>query len=255
MPERQWDPDLSKVRVEAGRVLGVKCGISEAEAQPGQPVFKLTSAAFIDEVEAKGQHMVYVDVLDESGRRLNGQTVEHGWPWEKYPKNDEVVTDTVNGDHLAQWGLYAGYDANKVAYGPYWVRVGGASDVFYGMGLPWNRHVSYVTVFQRTYTATTPTPPSPHDPPITVEPPAPTPVLPLDSIVEGVRNAAWAALYPANGVNYNPNAAFARYARDNKMGAPCTQERNYKEFRFQGYTTGIVCARTGQWDQVVVIPW
>jgi hypothetical protein len=249
MPERQWDPDLSTVRVEAGRVLGVKCGVMEASIEPGQPVFKLASATFVDEVEAKGQHMVYVDVLDESGHRLNGQTVEHGWPWEKYPKTDEVVTDTVYGDHLAQWGLYAGYDANKVEFGPYWVRVRGNSDVFYGMGLPWNRHVSYATVFQLTYTAVTPTP----DPP--VETPVTPPGQAVEDVVNEIRNAAWAALYPANGVNYNPNAAFARYARDNKMGAPCTQEKNYKEFRYQGYTTGIVCARVGQWNQIIIIPW
>jgi hypothetical protein len=234
--ERQWDPDLSALRVEGGLVLGLKCGVREVVAEPGEAVFRLTSAAFIDEVEAHGQHMVYVDVLDENGRRLSGQTVEHGWPWQNYPRYDELMTDAVSGDKLAQWGLYAGYDANRVEYGPYWVRVRGKSDVFFGMGLPWNRHVAFTAVFQRVLVG---------------QPLSPPPTNPL----EGIRNAAWNALFPSDGVNYNPDAAFARFARDRNLGMPATQERDYEEYCLQGYAGGILYAKAGKWDDIRLLPW
>jgi hypothetical protein len=148
-----WDEDLSALRVEDGKVMGVKCGLLKAEdaydLQPGDTYFRLISATFIDEVDAKGQHNLFVDVVDENNSRLNGATVVHGWPWNKWPGEDEHVTDKVYGGHLANWGIYADYDANAQEYGPYWVRVDGKSDVFYGMGLPWKRHVSWSAVFQR----------------------------------------------------------------------------------------------------------
>ena len=62
---------------------------------------------------------------------------------------DEPVQATVYGAQLAEWGIFARYDANHVTYGPYWVMVDGVSDVFFGMGLPWNRHVSFTVVYQR----------------------------------------------------------------------------------------------------------
>lgn len=149
-----WDADLSALRLDAqGRVMGVKCGLllaeSQANMQPGQVFFRLISASFIDEVAAQGRHTVTVDVIDETGRRLNGATVHHGWPWNRWPMYDEIVSSTVYGATLAEWGLFAQYDANHVEYGPYWVKVDGMSDVFFGMGLPWNRHVCFTAVFQR----------------------------------------------------------------------------------------------------------
>jgi len=253
--ERQWDPDLDGLRVEGGRIMAVKCGVEDADTKAGETYFKLISAAFIDEVEAQGSHLVYVDVLDESGRRLNGQVVEHGWPWDKYPQFDEVVTDTVSGEHLAQWGLFAGYDANRVEYGPYWVRVRGKSDVFYGMGLPWNRHVAFVVVFQRVTASVTPDPTPPPAPPAPDPTPPPAPEPPSGSIAAEIRNAAWVALYPKGGVRYNPGAALARVARDRKLGVPVTQELDYKAYRFQGFAGGVVYALTGRWDQIEFVSW
>jgi hypothetical protein len=122
------------------------------------------------------------------------------------------------------------------------------------MGLPWNRHVSFVVAFQRTYVANTPTPPTPEPTPPPEDPVDP-PVAPATEIVDQIRNAAWNALYPSGGVNYNPRAAFAIFAREKLLGAPCTQERNHMDFRYQGYVNGIVCARRGQWQQIIIIPW
>ncbi len=158
-----WDLDLTGLRIEGGKIMGLLAGLLPADVAPGETYFKLVSATFLDEVQARGLHNVYVDVLDEDGRRINGTTVEHGWPWERWPAYDEVVTDTVFGDHLAQWDIYADFNPNKVPYGPYWVRVQGKSDVFYGMGLSWKRHVSWAVVFQRCQ-AEAPQPAGPQDP-------------------------------------------------------------------------------------------
>ena len=149
-----WDTDLSALRLDnEGRVMGLKCGLllaeDQATMQPGQVYFRLISASFIDEVAAQGRHTVTVDVIDETGRRLDGATVHHGWPWNEWPGFDEVVSTTVYGATLAEWGVFAQYDPNRVEYGPYWVKVDGMSDVFFGFGLPWNRHVCFVAVFQR----------------------------------------------------------------------------------------------------------
>lgn len=148
-----WDPDLNGLRVEGDKVLGLKCGLlpieHNSQLQPGQVFFRLISASFIDELAAQGRHTVTVDVLNEEGRRLDGAVVLHGWPWNRWPAHDEAMQATVYGAELAQWGVYANYDPNRVEFGPYWVKVDGASDVFYGFGLPWNRHVCFTVVFQR----------------------------------------------------------------------------------------------------------
>ena len=163
-----WDPDLSAVRVEGDRVLGVACGIRLAQGlAPGDVYYRLVSAAFIDEIEAQGRHSISVDVIDEAGRRLDGAQVYHGWPTHLLPEYDTRVVATIFGGVLAHWDLYAGFDAWQVV-GPYWVQcAGGPSDLFYGAGLPWNRHVCFAVAFQRTvWQAEQP----PVDPP--VDPPA-----------------------------------------------------------------------------------
>ena len=148
-----WDTDLNALRIENDKVMGIKCGLLLAEdqttLQPGDVFYRLISATFIDEIASAGRHTVTVDVIDENGRRLDGTNVFHGWPWNRWPAYDERVQATVYGAQLAEWGIFAQYDANHVTYGPYWVMVDGVSDVFFGMGLPWNRHVSFTVVYQR----------------------------------------------------------------------------------------------------------
>lgn len=233
----RWDEDLDALRVVDGKIMGLKAGVLAAGAQPGQTYFRLVSAMFIDEVDAKGQHVLSVDVVDENGRRLDGTKAEHGWPWEQWPAKDESVVDTVYGAHLAQWGIYAEYDPGKKEYGPYWVRVQGApSDVFYGMGLPWKRHVSWALVFQRTVKA------QPE--------PEPDPDAPW---TEQLRNEAWKEI----GVRYNPDAGFVKYARDHDLGQPVRDfneiDRTIKgtHFRLQGFSGAIVYAEVPEEGQ----PW
>lgn len=145
-----WDPALDELTIQNDKIMGVPCGVLKVVSlSPGDVYYRLVAAHFIDEEEAKGIHTVTVDVLDEQGRRAEGVVVEMGWPWDRYPETDGTDRQTVFGAHLAEFGIYAGYEPDKVV-GPYWFRIADAlTDVFYGAGLPWNRHVSFVLTFQR----------------------------------------------------------------------------------------------------------
>jgi hypothetical protein len=150
-PHIRWDPDLSEARVENDLVMGLACGyIKPVDLEDGDIYFKLVDAAFIDEIDARGKHTISVDIVDEQGRRLNGARVWHGWPTHRLPEYDERVQAAVFGAQLAEWALYADFDAWTVP-GPYWVQpADGKADIFWGAGLPWKRHVCFTLVFQRT---------------------------------------------------------------------------------------------------------
>ncbi len=153
----QWDPNLSEVRVDRGLVRALKCGVFKPDLVDNDTYFKLIGAAFIDEEEAAGRHIITVDVVDEHFNRIQGAKVWHGWPIERYPAFDERVVATIFGAQPAEWGLYANFDAWKVP-GPYWVQVAdGKSETFYGAGLPWNKHVCFAVTFQRTIYHAAPT--------------------------------------------------------------------------------------------------
>jgi hypothetical protein len=146
----QWDPNLDAVRVENNLVRGLKCGIFQPDLVDGDVYYKLIGASFIDEEAAAGRHIITVDVIDEHYNRIQGAKVWHGWPTHRFPEFDERVQLTIFGSQLAEWGLFATFDAWTVP-GPYWVQVAdGKSDTFYGAGLPWKKHVCFAGVFQRT---------------------------------------------------------------------------------------------------------
>lgn len=162
-PHARWDPDLSQVRVEDNLVLGLVCGyIKPTDLRDGDVYYRLVDAAFIDELQSRGKHVISVDVVDEQGRRINGARVWHGWPTQRLPQYDERVQATIFGTQLAEWALYEKFDAWQVP-GPYWVQpADGKADIFWGAGLPWGRHVSFALVFQRTtYQSVDPVEPPP----------------------------------------------------------------------------------------------
>lgn len=146
----QWDSNLNSVRVEGNLVRSVRCGVTTPnDLEDGDVYYKVVGAIFIDEEQARGRHTISVDVVDENMNRVQGARVWHGWPTHRLPQFDERVQLTVYGSQLAEWGLYSGFDAWRVP-GPYWVSCAdGKSDVFWGAGLPWNRHVCFSVVFQR----------------------------------------------------------------------------------------------------------
>lgn len=86
------------------------------------------------------------------------------------------------------------------------------------------------------------------------EPPAAGPPAspgPSASVIQALRNAAWSQL----GIPYNPEAAFAKYARQHGMGNPVTTEFDISGYRAQGFTGGIVYAKTGDWANIQVLVW
>lgn len=154
-----WDARLDAVAVDSNQLVrGLKCGVFKPiDLQDGDTYFELIGATFVDEEEARGRNVIVVDVLGEDGNRLQGARVWHGWPTHRYPQYDERVQLTVFGSVLAEWSLYASFDAWKNP-GPYWVQCAdGKSDTFWGAGLPWNHHVCFFVVFQRKIYRSTPT--------------------------------------------------------------------------------------------------
>lgn len=85
--------------------------------------------------------------------------------------------------------------------------------------------------------------------------PAPPKPQPQETLEQFVRRVSWDKV----GVNYNPDAAFVRYARQNGLGKPETQEFDVvygtQTYRIQAYTLAIVFCPVGQWDRVTHISW
>ena len=84
-----------------------------------------------------------------------------------------------------------------------------------------------------------------------VQPPITPPPLNLDML----RNLVWNSLYPAGGVAYLPDAAFAKYARSKSYGAPATNEGRYEGYAYQGYTAKILYCRDGDWANILELAW
>ena len=70
-----------------------------------------------------------------------------------------------------------------------------------------------------------------------------------------VREAAWNAA----GIPFNPQAAFARYAREHELGTPQTDEFDFSykgvNYRGQGFSKAIVFAKVGHWDNIGEMSW
>lgn len=65
-----WDSRLTERGVELRR----------AKAQPGQWVWRVVKARWLDENESQGRHHIYLDALDEQGRRAIGMGYAVSWP-------------------------------------------------------------------------------------------------------------------------------------------------------------------------------
>jgi hypothetical protein len=89
-----------------------------------------------------------------------------------------------------------------------------------------------------------------YTPSVAVPDPIPAP---SESVEDRVRNAAW----QLRGIPYNPDAAFARYAREHGLGAPLTIEAygQVDGYALQAYVGGIVYAKVGDWGNVKHIDW
>jgi hypothetical protein len=70
-----------------------------------------------------------------------------------------------------------------------------------------------------------------------------------------VREAAWTAA----GIPYNPEAAFAKYAREHNLGNPQTEEFDFSykgvNYRGQGFSSAIVFCKVGDWANLKETTW
>ena len=195
---------------------------------------------------------------------------------------------SVKTKHHSGWGNVvlspgANYVPARGESGPWSIKVDGPSEIVTGLGMPQKWHVSFFVVFQAVPRAQVAAASVVEDvtgavdagvtgvldsvkdavtgaveaigggaeailetPQVTEEP---AKVYPEG--VSGIRQKAWDTV----GVNYNPEAAFSRYARQNGLGIPLTNEFDVNGYRCQGFVGGIVYAKIGDWGNVLHAEW
>ena len=129
-----------------GRIAQLGVTIEDAQVAPGQQYWRLVEVRWEDEVQAGGKHHIYVDVLDESGKRIVGHPVTVFW-------GDGSHTAALEDKPAPDLGFNYMMYASGYAYN---VKVEGLpSDILRGAGMGdlANRfkgiHVAYYLVFQR----------------------------------------------------------------------------------------------------------
>ena len=81
--------------------------------------------------------------------------------------------------------------------------------------------------------------------------PQPQPPPPPADMQQEIRNQGWNQM----GIPYNPDAAFARYARAHQLGNPVTAEYDVSTYRAQGFAKKIIYCAIGQWDKITELDW
>jgi CRP-like cAMP-binding protein len=145
-PTPEAQPTPAPLRNIDPRIPQLGLTIEDAQAGPGQQYWRLIEARWEDEVQAGGKHHIYVEALDESGRRVVGQPITVWWGDGNYtaPIEDKPAPDL-------------GYNYQMYASGyAYNVKVEGLpSDIVRGAGMGDLRdrfkgiHVAYYFVYQR----------------------------------------------------------------------------------------------------------
>lgn len=128
-------------------LLSLGVTMQTAVVEPGASYWKLTSVRWLNEDQAQGRHHIFIDVLDESGARIVGQSITIAWPGEEV----HTITEAKPNDPFA-------YAFPMYALAPaYTVRVNDLpSDALIGAGLgtpenpQWAGLTSFELIFQRT---------------------------------------------------------------------------------------------------------
>jgi hypothetical protein len=124
-----------------GQVIGVELGITKIASAK----YEVHSVRLRDEIEANGQTVAACSVYDAQGFPT-GEQVRLTWPGSTPPFQDSGLPGNPNNTHV----ITNGYTPPKL--GPLALHVGGfnapTSDIVYGLGLPFNRHVSFDVVFR-----------------------------------------------------------------------------------------------------------
>ncbi len=123
------------------RLDGLGITLRRAMPQADSSYWQLVSAVYEDETQAGGRHHIFVRLLDEGGRDVEG-TVVISW------QNGSMNIVTKRGESADRYARFADFPM-YAPLGSYSVRVAGNSDVVQGLGLPSNRHVNYLFIFRR----------------------------------------------------------------------------------------------------------
>jgi hypothetical protein len=202
--------------------------------------------------ENMGNHHVYVDVLDEEGRRINGSrlilTQDGAAP--VFAVVDKPANEA--GTNFPMWSSTRATVAVQDAL-PSEAVMGLRSDhADEGVGNTWGHHSFYI-VFQR---ATKPAPDSGTTTgggTTTPEQPEPEPQPQIPSLPEVIAQAGQPLIIPLN-----PDAGFYKFAKQQDLGERLTREYDVehegRNYRAQIYEKGIVYAEVGDWGNIKIIP-
>ncbi|MCB0060544.1 MAG: hypothetical protein KDE19_00445 [Caldilineaceae bacterium] len=123
------------------KVVGVELGITPVTGS----IYEVYSVRLRDEYEAGGQTIAACSVLDKNGINT-GIQVRLTWPGKEppfdgsglpgNPTNTHVITNSYNPPKLGPLALHVGEFNAPV------------SDIVYGLGLPFSRHISFDVVFR-----------------------------------------------------------------------------------------------------------
>lgn len=135
-----WDPRLDELKIQ----------YIPAEVAPGQPYWRLTHAEFWGEEENQGKNHIFVNVLDENGVRLIGETITIEWL-----DGQEIITtqEKPAPEYSANYPMDINHYPSWHTLGAFSARVNGLpSDIVKGMGRPppKSRPVVYLLTFQRS---------------------------------------------------------------------------------------------------------
>jgi hypothetical protein len=199
--------------------------------------------------ENMGNHHVYIDVLDEEGRRINGSrlVLAQDGAAPLYAVVDKPANEA--GTNFPMWSNTRATVAVQDAL-PSEAVTGLRSDhADEEVGNTWGHH-SFYLVFQRTSKpAETETGPDGGTAQTPVEDTTPS----GPSLEETIATAGQPLIIPLN-----PDAGFYKFAKQQDLGERLTNEYNVqhqgKNYRAQIYEKGIVYAEVGDWGNIKIIP-
>jgi len=182
-----------------------------------------------------GNHNLYLEVLDENDNRMYGEELRMWWynedgslGGEIFPTIEKPPSEYYGADvplwkgqvvSVSMRNVYSDYAENIHTGHP---DEGGSNNLW---------HHSFFFVFKRRV--------------VGEEPPVPPPP-PEDTDFEDIRNRMWQEL----GIPYYPEAALQKYARENNLGAPLSDEIYYMGVVEQAFAVKWLWCLEGDWDNI-----
>ncbi len=210
--------------------------------------------------DAGADHHLFARILDAEGRPVTTERLVRYWSdglaqlgnpdYQGYTR--ETPKERSGWANIPIWSG-SHFNPEAGGRGPWCWCPEGASDVVVGGGMPHNWHVSTFVVWQlqprqgQTQPPDAPVDEPPLEPPD--EPPDRPAVEPPDAAA--LRTEAWGAL----GLVYQPESPLARYAGQQRLGAPLSAEFTSGAYRIQAYALAVVYAATDAPDRVSHISW